>query len=113
MPYVGFHPDIDPGHERAVKGGRKLRKWVVEVIPDHSMLARISNTYGEYLAHGRYLIGSWNTEPEDMLNPPPPDRVIAYGWTTRKPLVVYYRTPWPVQPQPWPDTAPVSRENPT
>jgi hypothetical protein len=109
MPYVGFHPDIDPGYERARKGGKKMRGRAIEVIPNQSMLQRISNVYGEYLAHGRYLIGSWEDTPADMLNPPPPDKVTAYGWSTHKPLVVYYLTAWPTQPQPWPDTGPPPR----
>lgn len=112
MPYVGFHPDNDPGRKRAANGRRRIRRKVLEVMPEHSMLTRMANIYGEYLAHGRYLIGSWDVQPGNLLDPPPPDRVVAYGWTTSKPLIVYYRTLWPVSPQLWPDTAPPLKENP-
>src|SRR5690349_25172127 len=107
MPYVGFHPDIDPGHDRAVKGGRKLRKWVMEVIPEQSTLYRLRHRSAERFAHGRHLVADLIDERDHV-----PNRIRAYGYETRVPLVVYYRTPWPVGPQPWPNLAPPVRENP-
>lgn len=108
MPYVGFHPDLDPGYERARKGGKKVRGRAIEVIPVESMYYRWSHWRDEHVAHGTEM---WLGPEEDYLwdEEEPPTRVIKRGATTGKPLVVYYLTTWPTSPQPWPDTAPPPR----
>jgi hypothetical protein len=107
MPYVGFHPDLDPGFKRARKGGRRMRGRAIEVIPEESMRWRMAHPSAERRAHGRRLIGHYL---HDVPNPAFPEllpvRVVAYGVTTGIPLIVYYRVGWPTTPQPWPHPGP-------
>lgn len=107
MPYVGFSPVNDPGLRKALKGHKRTRKRVSEVIPAGSMRWRLEHPCAEELTTGRRLVP--DKPPEDWH---PPLRVVAYGVTTRLPLMVYYLCPWPDGPQPWPDLSPTPRENP-
>ena len=96
MPYVGFHPDVDPGYERALKGGRRMARRVTEVVPEWSLHYRWANPVAEHHATGTILLPS---DRRDWDPDNPPERVVRYGATTRIPLVVYYRLPWPTEPQ--------------
>lgn len=86
MTYVGFHPDLDPKKLSVRLFARKARKRPVETMTDYSMKWRIMHPQAEMQAHGRVLIPSLENRADEF-----PDRVVAYGATTRNPLVVFYR----------------------
>lgn len=87
MTYVGFHPSMDPKKRMTRMFARRAMKHPIETMTDYSMRWRTMHMDAEMRAHGRFLV------PDDAGDDGWPDRVVAYGATTREPLVVFYRTP--------------------
>jgi len=81
MPYVGFHPEANP----CKKHSRPL-----ETMTDAQMRWRLIHPEAETSAHGRVLLADLSSAEQGLGLP---DRVVAYGATTRIPLVVFYRLP--------------------
>lgn len=96
--YVGFAPCDDPGARKTVRGRRRTRNKVVEVIPIHSMTWRIGHPAAEATAFGRRL--AWDTKH------PTPEWVEAYGSHAGFRLMSYYLVDWPqLSDESWPQLA--------
>jgi len=103
--YAGFPAFNAPGIEKARKGSTKIRQQATEYIPEWSMAWRVGDPHAEAVAHGRRLVAFYTSNdrpgfppwPENV-NAPKPDVIVAYGLTTRQPLVTYYLVDWAEEP---------------